>query len=276
VDQRLLVEEHRAEFRFGLPSRAARQTWQTLAERFPASELATEALHRLAILQAAEGDLDGAVALLERLVAQFGSDGTSPAPRDSGTIVHSVFRPAPPASRLGIELDALVHKARRMKEMLIACRGDKSRSTTELFGPRTDGTDVLVRPVQILMWLDDADPSYKANLEGIVQSFPDSQAAGYVKVRLAELASPTGRDVERYREAAGALAGQAAGAEASFFLADALQEQSRVVEARETFELLVSTFPSSCWAEAASYRLAALAILQEPLDAASDGKIESG
>lgn len=265
VDRNRLKQDHRAEFRFDVPNRASRRTWQTLVERFPNSEIGATGLFRLAILKAREGDLDNAIRSLETLIDRFGRSrtATQPTPEKNENIVDSVFRRASPSSGLGIDVMQQVRDARRMREMIIACRNDSSRHFSSLFGKRQDGSDVLVHPVQLLMWFDHTDPNYVTNLKSLAEAFEDTKTSGFVEERLALMEPVIVRRIERLQSTTQALAGQASGAKAQFHLGDALQEYSRLAEARESFETLVKVYPTSCWSVEARERLDALSILQE-------------
>jgi len=264
IDRSKLHRDHRAEFRSDLPCRASQETWQTLTERFPESDLSATGDLDLAILKARAGDLAAAISSLDLLVEHFDISKAATQPAEAaGTVVGSVFRRPPPSSGLAVDLEGLVLRARRLCELLAACRQDPTKPLSTLFGPRADGSDPPVSPVQVLMWLDDADPHYKANLEGIVRVFKGSQAAGYAEVRLALLEPAISRRIQRFASAAKSLADQPAGAEALFYLGDARQEDSLLDEAKTAFEALVKAFPESCWAHEAKQRLTALSILQE-------------
>jgi len=264
LDGNKLLHHHRAEYRSNLPSRTSRVTWQTLVERYPDNKLSATALFNLAMLDARDGDLGGAIDKLEQLAERF--DIQRAATRQAGSddaSSTSVFQRTPAASQLGIDLSALVLRAGRLREMLLACRSDKPKPVSAILGPRPDGSDVLVRPVQVLVWLDDASPQYKANLEGIARAFADSEAAGYVEVRLALMEPAISRRIQRFSHAAETLAERPAGAEASFYKAQALREDSLIDEAKAAFETLVKAYPQSCWSREAKEHITALSMLQE-------------
>ncbi|MFQ5430268.1 MAG: tol-pal system YbgF family protein [Phycisphaerae bacterium] len=264
VDRMQLARAHRAEFRSDLPSRASRRTWQALVDRFSTDVLSEAALYYLAILKGREGDLDGAIASLGALLDRFNAARAASQPiRRGQNLVGAVFRRAPVSFGLGVDPVVLAREAERLREMLIACRNDRPRLLSSLFGPRLDGSDVEVRPIQVLLWLDDADPHYRANLEGIARAFPDSEASGYVAVRLALLVPAVTRRISRLRAAAEEMARRPSGAEIRFCLGDALQGDWLIEEARAAYEGLVRVYPDSCWAREARGRLTALSGPQE-------------
>ncbi|MCG8404621.1 MAG: tetratricopeptide repeat protein [Phycisphaerales bacterium] len=266
LDRGEFERAHRVVFRFDLPNGTSRRTWQILVERFPDSDLRATGLYKLAILKARDGDLDGAVASLEMLMDQFDpSRSSSKTMTQSDNIVGSVFQRSPPSSSMSIDPSQSVRDARRLKEMLVACRNDQPKPISALFGPRQDGSDVLVHPIQVLMWFDSVDPNYETNLEALAQSFKNSETAGYVEERLAMMEHVITRRIERFQKVAEALAGRPSGAKAQFHLADALQEHSRLMEAKESFETLIQRYPESCWSTEAQERLDALSILQEAM-----------
>jgi outer membrane protein assembly factor BamD (BamD/ComL family) len=268
IQQIKLLRDLRAEYTGGTPSRASRRTWETLETRFPQSSFTAVALYKLAVLRACDGDLGPAIESLARLLDQFdvaqAASQPAAAPAEPRTLV---FRKAPGAAQLGVDLSVVTMQARRLKEILIACRADQTRPYAELFGPQPTGTSDEVHPVQLLLGLDDTDPHYKSNLEGIARSFPRSETAGYVEIRLSLLEPAVSRRIRRFHSAADALAGRPSGAEALFRLADARQEDSILDEAKTALELLVKNYPESCWAVEAKERLSSLSML--------DAKVES-
>ncbi len=264
VDEAKLKRNHRAEFRSDLPSHASLGTWQLLFDRFPRADVNATALLNLAILKGGAGDCGGALADLDTLIDRFDSSitATQPAARDEA-IKASVFQSSTNPSWLAMSPEWLVREARQLREMIVACRGDRPKPISALFGSRVDGSDVLVTPLQVFLWLDDASPYYTANLRGILRAFPISRTAGYVEIRLTRLEPAISRRIQRLDIAARTLAGHPSGAEARYYLADALQEDSLLEEAKASFEELIKAYPESCWSQEAKQRLTSLAILQE-------------
>jgi len=131
-------------------------------------------------------------------------------------------------------------------------------------------SETPVSPVQILLWLDDADPHYRRNLEGLAGSFPESEAAGYAEVRLVLRERAISRRLKRFAEASEKLAGRPSGAEALFRLGEARQEDSILDEAKTAFDRLVKDHPESCWAAEAKERLSSLSMLEVTAEPSSD------
>lgn len=264
IDRSRLREDHRAEFRSDLPGRASEPTWRRLIQQYPTSDLSATGLLNISIDEARDGNLAAAIASLDMLTQTFDKSRAATQPVETkDTIVGSVFERPPASSGLAADMEALLTQARRLREMLAACRDDKTRPISSVFGPRVDGSDSDVSPVQVLMWLDDADPHYKANLEGLIRAFPGSKTSGYAEVRLALMEPAISRRLQRFENAAESLVGLPAGAEARFYLGDALQEDSLLEEAKAAFEGLIKQYPESCWSQEAKQRLTALSILQE-------------
>ena len=262
-DQRIqrtrLEQDHRAEFRYDVPNRASRRTWETLVERFPESPLCAMALYKLAILNARDGGdgIDAAIDALETLSRRFDIDRPTPE-----LLASSDKRNAHPAIGLGMDQAALVQRSRRVREMLVACREDQPKPYRDLFGCPTGGPDVVIHPIQSLLWLDETDPHYKANLEEIARHFEESHTSGYIEIRLSLLERAVSRRIQRFRNAARSLAGQPAGAEALFYLGDALQDDSILDEAKLAYGELTQKYPESCWAREAKERLSSLSMLE--------------
>ncbi len=267
-DQRIqrakLERDRKAEFRCDAPNRSSRTTWETLVEQFPDRRLTSSALYRLAILKARTGDMDAAIGLLERLIQQFDITRSTTQPHETSAQSRaSVFRKASVSTGLGVDVTALVRQARRLREMLVACRDDRPKAYSRLFGQRPGRPDEMIHPARLLLWLDDTDPHYKANLEGIARHFGDSQTRGYVEIRLALLEpEKTRRRIQRFQAAAQTLAGQPAGAMALYYLGDALEQDLSLDEAKTTFDDLTRLYPASCWAQEAKERLSSVSMLE--------------
>ena len=258
-----LERDHRVEYQSDRPSFASRSTWQALVDNFPNSEVAVAALLKLGVLAVREGDLDGALELLERACrpSEESTAAQDVAPAPSGVQGLMAVR-ARPSSGLGVDPATVVVRARRLSEMLKACKADRPRPAAEVFGGANgDEPGARVHPVQLLLCLDPDDPHYAANLAGLWRTFPDSITRRYVEVRQALLIPPVSRRIERLRALDALLDGTPARAEAMFRLAEALQEDSILDEAKQTLEDLVKRFPDSAWAADARERLASVTML---------------
>jgi outer membrane protein assembly factor BamD (BamD/ComL family) len=265
IQRRRLEQDHRAEFRWDVPSPASRRTNETLLEQFPESDPGAVAMYQLAILEARCGGegMDRAIALLGTLTRRFDAALAAGLPQGPSDRERTpVFRKAPPSMGLGIDMRVLVRRARRLQEMLTSCRADASKPYAELFGALPGAPGEQVHPMQLLLWLDDADPHYKVNMEGISRHFGDSRTRGYVEIRLALLEPAISRRIQRFRSAAASLRGQPAGAEALLHLGDALQDDSILDEAKEAYDELAKQYPESCRAEEALERLSSLSLLE--------------
>ncbi|MBN2562564.1 MAG: tetratricopeptide repeat protein [Phycisphaerae bacterium] len=267
LDQRIhrakLERDHLAEYVCHIPNCASRTTWETLAEKFPSDDLAATAMYKLAILDIQDGRIDSAIAWLEKLTGRFDVTRTSSQPIEVPAEGRpSVFYEGLSATRMGVNMPALIRNARCLMEMVVACRDDRQIPYSSLFGERSGWPDVMIHPMQILMRLDETDPHYKANLEGIARHCSDSQTRGYVEIRLALLEPAISRRIQRFQNAAKSLVGQPAGAEAMFRLGAALQEDRIRDEAKLVFDELTKHYPDSCWAQEARKRLSSLSMLE--------------
>ena len=265
-DQRIqrttLATHFRVEYRCDIPASASRRTWETLEKQFPKAGVTAMALYKLAILRARDGDIGRAIEGLGRLLERFDTAQTTQAAAGAVEPPSSVFRKAPVSTDLGAEASVVIKQGRRLKEMLMACRQDRPRLITEVFGAYSGDVRTEVHPVQVLMWLDDSEPHYRTNLEGLARCFPESETVGYVDVQLAMLEPAISRRIHRFLQVSQALAGRPSGAEALFCLGDARQDDSILDEAKTAFDQLVKSYPESCWAGEAKERLSSLPMLE--------------
>lgn len=283
-DERVVLRrDSRVEFRGDFPSRASRTTWETLAEKFPNDPASATALYNLALLSVRDGPakpapasapspstlggIDAAVEYLDRLVSTFDSSkATTQGAEVAEEEKASVFHKAPPSTSLGVDPALVARQARRLREMLLACRRDAPRPRSELFVDGVGAPDELIHPVQLLLRLDDADPWYRKNLQEIAARFPESQTGGYAEIRLALQEPAVSRRLLLFENTARTWSGKPVGAEALYYLGDVLQEDSLLKEAGRVFEELIKTYPDSYWAQEGRRRLASLAMLTVPVD----------
>ncbi len=259
-----LQTDRQAEFRADLPSPASRATWMTLAHQFPTYPGTAVALHNLAVLDAAEGDFDAALEHLETLQKRFGQPA-NPRAADTGEvgIMDIALRGVTPSAGLAIDVRNHVARGAALADLIRACREDAPRLRREILGASADGSNRMVRPIQLLLLLDDSHPKYRYNLEGIAAAFPDSEANGYVQVRLALLEPDPASRITRLTQVIEERRNHPAMTEALFHLANLLQESNKLDEAVLSFNRLIESSPDSSWAKLADHRLTALRILRE-------------
>lgn len=263
LDQTQLQTAQRAEFRADDPNVSSYQTWKKLVKSFPNLTVAAPAMLRIAIIDARRGRIDDAISGLRKLVGRFEPRSTATQPAGAPAGMAALFERTDPSEGLGVRLDLTLTRACRLAEMLTACKSDKPRPFVDIFGKTQRRPDELVLPIQLLLMFDPADPAYRMNLEQHIKAFPDSVAAEYASVRLAIMDPALSRRIVRLRKASTQLKDSPAGAEASFYYADALQEDHLLSDAREVFENLVKAHPDSCWAVDARERISALSILMQ-------------
>lgn len=270
LDQRIRHDRlisGRAEFHWEFPSIRSRATWETLLERFPEERhVATVAMHRLALLHVRGGEFDAALKLLERLRntaealsrAGAASDAKGEAPDDSSG---SMLRKAPASSGLGLEALVPARGAARLEEMIRSCRADKARPLAAVLGDRRGAPGAMAHPLALLMSLDESDTRYGDNLTGLMGAFPQSETAGYVRIRQARGIRAISRRIARFRSIASEYDGRPAGAAALYELAGVLEEDWIMDEAKATLDELVRKYPDSCWSDDARERLSSLVML---------------
>lgn len=263
IDQSQLQSAQRAEYRADDPNVSSYQTWKKLVKSFPNQTVAAPAMLRIAIIDARQGRIDEAIKGLTELIARFEPRSTATQPAGAPAGVAALFERTDPSEGLGVRLDLTVVRSHRLAEMLAACKGDKPRPINDIFGKTQHAPDDTVLPVQLLVSFDSAHPIYRHNLEDLIEAFPESVAADYARVSLAIMDPALSRRIVRLRKASTQLDGRPAGAEASFYYADALQEDHLLADAREVFEKLVKVYPESCWATEARDRISALSILMQ-------------
>ena len=263
-DERLnkskLVSQNRAEHRCDVPDIASGRTWQTLVEQFPNHELAAMALYKLAVIHARQNRFDDALRLLDRLSRRFDPTivTTQPVKQDRA----SMFQRSRPIESLGMQMDLVLGNGRRLGELIRACHIDASGFQEGASGAVATVSDI--HPLALLLSFDETHPNYEANLRRLIAGFPTSQTAGYAAIRIVAMEPAISRRISKLRAAAEALSGKPAGAEATFLLADVLQEDSVMDEAQTVYGELIKGYPDSYWAGQAKQRLASLTLAERP------------
>lgn len=255
----ILGRDNHVEFRSDLPHLTSRTTWETLVEKFPRSAVSATAYYRLAILSIREGQLDKALTLLQRLDRQFENpSATTQAGDAENREASSMFHRTPASLSLGMDISQIAQFGHRLREMLEACRSDPRQPVQNLFANTGNADGEMLHPLQLLLSFDENHLNYRANLEALARLFPNSETSDYVELRLARLESSRTRRIQRYANAVENLKGRPSEAEALYYFADSLQEDSLHDESRQVFEKLTKNYPESCWTEDANKRLAKL------------------
>jgi TolA-binding protein len=83
-----------------------------------------------------------------------------------------------------------------------------------------------------------------------------------VRIRRTLLETAVSRRILQFRHLAGDLENSPAGAEALYHLAEVLQEDSLMDEARTQYLELTKRFPESCWTQEAKERLSSLSMIE--------------
>ena len=255
--------DHQLEFRTDLPSPASRHTWQAIVEGYSDTSLVAVAYYKLSLLEAQSGRMNEALEFLSSSLAPEETAPSAPAPVVARSISRdSVFQKADPSAGLGVNLKLTRLQARRLHEKITACRSDSSIPYRDVFViPSTDANQ-QVHPLQLLLSFDETSPLYERNLRSLIAAFPGSNTAGYARLRLDLMERAVSRRILALRQAVEDLRGRPAGAEAQLRLAEVLQEDSLVADARVVLTELTTQHPESCWAQEAKERLASLSMIE--------------
>ncbi|GMU35356.1 MAG: hypothetical protein AMXMBFR20_32280 [Planctomycetia bacterium] len=257
------------EFRVDLPSVSSRHTWRSIEEGYPDSSLAAVAAYKLAILEAQAGRLDEAMRLLEPLILPA-EPATSTRPAAGPQLRQSVFQKADPAAGLGVNLKLARLQANRLHEMISTCRPDPLIKYSEVFVAPSCEVDQMVHPLQLMLRFDTTSPMYRENLVALIAAFPHSMTADYARIRIEMLERAISRRIIGLRQTVEDLRDRPAVAEARMRLAEVLQEDSLVAEARAVLTELTTLQPDSCWSLEAKERLASLSMMQRESQAESE------
>lgn len=111
---------------------------------------------------------------------------------------------------------------------------------------------------------------YRENLVALIAAFPHSMTADYARIRIEMLERAISRRIIGLRQTVEDLRDRPAVAEARMRLAEVLQEDSLVAEARAVLTELTTLQPDSCWSLEAKERLASLSMMQRESQAESE------
>ncbi|GMV97335.1 MAG: tetratricopeptide repeat protein [Phycisphaerae bacterium] len=232
------------------PSDASLPTWRRLCGH-EESPMWAVAVHRLAWLEARQGRVDEAVALLEKLLARQGGRGLQQASQPAGESWRSFFATRPPARNLGVDLDAVLLEARKLHWLLVHNRDPQQRDL----------------PLQRLLRMDPRHPLYAENLRQLIEelpvSFPLTRLGDNLRVLHAAAGPSRSRRIEQLQRCVEEYSRDPSSDAlplARFELGRAYREDSRLDEARAAWELLVRDPSESPWTQEARQQLAAMGV----------------
>lgn len=250
LDRAAFLREGRTRYYRDFPAAVSRAVWTRLLTGAPRSLPAGVARLRLALLRAREGDVPGALALLDELIESPPQPPPPDGERDRGW--RALFHRQPRAATLGLSPAVMVAEARRLRELLASNRD----------GPETYGDAPLIE------WLrcDPHHPRYTENLRALRERYPDSRIVDNIEVELALASDWTilrvgqlAACVERYPD------GDAA-PRALFALGQIYQEGRQLATAAAKYRAVIERYPDSVWADEARERLEQLRRVAGPLE----------
>lgn len=265
VNRSRFFQDNWLEFRVDLPSPASRHSWKAIIQGYPDSPLGVVAFCKLALLEVQSGRMGEAQQLLESAIAPLADSPATTRPAASLLpLRESVFQKADPSAGLGVNLKLTRIQAYRLHELIAACNSDAAVPYDDVFVVPTTDAAQLVHPLQLMLCFDETAPEYRRNLESLIATFPESNTSGYARIRLELMEKAVSRRILGLRQTVHDLQGRPACAEARLRLAEVLQEDSLVSDARLVLAELTTQYPQSCWAQEAKERLASLSMIERP------------
>ncbi len=236
-------------FYSSLPAQPSWRSWRMVVENGPRTPMAAVALHRLAMLEAQAGDLDGALARLDTLVKTFGE--SSGQAGQSADTIKAVLTRKPVEVTLGISIDRHLLEGVRLRDLL-------RNNRDPLYGD-----EPLVR----FLRFDPRSSFYADNLREMIERYPRAQITDNARLELA-LAAPSVRErVAALEQCAADFPDGDAAAEIGFRLGETFRESQVFVRAREAYERVVRDHPDSVWARLAREHLRVLPTTPPPAGA---------
>ncbi|HUW84145.1 MAG TPA: tetratricopeptide repeat protein [Phycisphaerae bacterium] len=223
------------------PNPASQQTWETLLANYPESPLAGVALHRLAIFQLREQQVDAATEQLGQLVDRFDRPGGEQPPARGG--LAEIFARKPPTSSLDVQLPSVVEQGRELLELM-----------------RANGNDAIhgALPIAELLQLDPRSKWYRQQLRVMLNKYARSLLVDNLRLRLALAAESLSRRIGSLQDLIREYPRGDALPEAMYRLGELLEADARPEEARLAYGRVGGEYAGSVWARRAARRLAQL------------------
>ena len=249
LDTRVDVGEFRrtkwVRFYSDFPNAASRSTWRIIAENGSNSVLGAVALLRLAQLDVRDADIDRAKAKLATLLERFDRprDSGRPTPSNAGMLGGVLNRDAPESS-LEIEFDRILLEAHRLHDLL-AENNDPIYRYDPFSRPRDRDHPLWFG----LATLDPRSESYIANLQALIEAYPNAQLLDNLELDIARATSSLSLRIERLEACLLRYPRRDAVPEALFRLGLAYRDAGRATDSHNAFLKLVSEHPDSIWSE---------------------------
>ena len=249
LDTRVDIGEFRRtkwmRFYSDFPTASSRKTWHMIAENRPNSVLGAVALLRLAQLDMRDADIDRAKDKLATLLDRFDRppDSGQPAPSRAGMLWGVLSRDAPESS-LEIEFDRILLEAHRLHDLL-AENNDPIYRYDPFSRPRDRNHPLWFG----LATLDPRSESYIANLQALIEAYPNCQLLDNIELDIAKATSSLSLRIERLEACLVRYPRRDAVPEALFRLGLAYRDAERATDSHNAFRKLVSEHPDSIWSK---------------------------
>jgi outer membrane protein assembly factor BamD (BamD/ComL family) len=257
LDMRIDIETFRRDgglhYYQDFPNQVSASTWTTLYEQYPDSPAACVALYRSAQLEARAGRIDHALSLLDRLIDRFGPAQTT-APASPPRVVASLEKP-PPTSTLDIQVKAVVHDARRFRDLLRLNRDPQLAAPPDILSDA---------PLVEFLRCDPRHRLYTQNLRELLAKYPFSRLRDnlILEQALSERSTSLRIDVlNRFIRMYEGRPDADVVPEAEYRLGETYLRDSRSAEARAAFEAVLKNYADSVWAEEAQKQVTLLTAL---------------
>ena len=249
LDTRVDVAEFRrtkwVRYYSDFPNAVSRNTWRMIAENRPDSVLGAVALLRLAQLDVRDADIDRAKDKLSTLLNRFDQprESDQPAPVRGGMLGGVLSRDIPESS-LAIDFDRILLEANRLYSLL-------TQNNDPIYG-----YDPFSRPrdPDHPLWfglasLDPRSESYIANLQALIEAYPNCQLMDNFELEIARATSSLSLRIERLQACLLRYPSRDAVPEALFRLGLAYRDAGRATESHNALQELISEHPASIWSK---------------------------
>ena len=233
------------------PNMASRPVWERLVANHPESQMGGVGMYRLGVLRARAGDVDGAVAVLERLVrssAQAVRQSTQP---ESGSSLRRLFAGRTGQLSLAVNPADVAMQGRKLLALISHNRDPQQK-------------DLALRT---LLSFDPHDQTYPRNLrqllKDIATKYPLTPLRDNLEVMLAAAEPSQSLKIKALESVAKRFSGQPdsdAHPQAQYELGVAYKLDNRMAEARAMFEQVLLKDAASPWALESRRQLAEIGV----------------
>ncbi len=226
------------------PSDVSEPVWKKVEANAEGSRASKVAMLKLAQIEARNRRIDDALALLDKLIEKIETEEERVAKGDTGVV--GVMQRAPADEQLKIDVESVDSRARELRDLIKRNARDPRYGNRPLCGSRIGepfcGGMLKLDPEHVL---------FKANLDALLDAYPNALLEDNVKLQLAMLNEDPNQRAMQLEALLEDYPDGDAVSQAIYRLALTWAELGDIQKGRSYCERILSEFPDSLWAGSA-------------------------